>query len=275
MSSNFEDTTGPTGESRAPSAESEAVITRREAVRRVSALLGGIALVGGSALITGCRDDRAKSAADTASASKASGEEFSAEEIAFLDEVADTILPTTAKSPGAKAAKTGAFMALMVKDTYDDRDARVFRDGMRTIDEESEKMHKASFMKATPEQRLALLNRLDQEQKAHTDRLQAARESGAKGEQAKKEADEKEADKRLPDQRQENAPTPEAGAGGATAITEDAPAHYFRMMKELALLCFFTSEIGYTKAMRYVESPGRYDPCVPYTKGEPAWAPHA
>jgi hypothetical protein len=28
------------------------------------------------------------------------------------------------------------------------------------------------------------------------------------------------------------------------------------MMKELALLGYFTSEIGYTKAMRYVESPG-------------------
>jgi hypothetical protein len=276
MSSNFEpDTSLVPVESREPSAESQALITRREAVRRVSALLGGIALVGGSALITGCRDDGAKSAADTTSAGKASGEEFSAEDVAFLDEVADTILPTTAKSPGAKAAKTGAFMALMVRDTYEDRDAKVFRDGMKTIDDESKKMHNATFMKATPEQRLALLNRLDLEQKAHTARLTAARDSTDTAGKAKMEADSWVAYKRLPDQRQENAPTPEAGAGGATAITEDAPAHYFRMMKELALLGYFTSEIGYTKAMRYVESPGRFDPCAPYTKGEPAWAPHA
>jgi hypothetical protein len=47
------------------------------------------------------------------------------------------------------------------------------------------------------------------------------------------------------------------------------------MMKELALLGYFTSEIGYTQAQRYVESPGRFDPCVPYTPGEKAWAPHA
>jgi hypothetical protein len=47
------------------------------------------------------------------------------------------------------------------------------------------------------------------------------------------------------------------------------------MMKELALLGYFTSEIGYTKAMRYAETPGRFDPCVPYTPGETAWAPHA
>jgi hypothetical protein len=64
-------------------------------------------------------------------------------------------------------------------------------------------------------------------------------------------------------------------ASGAASVTADTPAHYFRMMKELALLGYFTSEIGYNKAMRYVESPGRFDPCVPYTKGEPAWAPHA
>ena len=80
-------------------------------------------------------------------------------------------------------------------------------------------------------------------------------------------------DKHLPDQRKENAPGAEAS--GAAAITKDAPTHYFRMMKELALLGYFTSEIGYTKAMRYVESPGRFDPCTPYAKGEPAWASHA
>jgi hypothetical protein len=47
------------------------------------------------------------------------------------------------------------------------------------------------------------------------------------------------------------------------------------MMKELACLGFFTSEIGCTKAQRYVETPGRYDPCVPYAAGETSWAGHA
>ncbi len=47
------------------------------------------------------------------------------------------------------------------------------------------------------------------------------------------------------------------------------------MMKELALLGYFTSEIGYTKAMRYVESPGRFDPDVPLAPGDRSWAPHA
>jgi hypothetical protein len=50
------------------------------------------------------------------------------------------------------------------------------------------------------------------------------------------------------------------------------PNHYFRMMKELTLLGYFTSEVGCTKALRYVPVPGRYDGCIPYKKGDRAWA---
>jgi hypothetical protein len=61
-----------------------------------------------------------------------------------------------------------------------------------------------------------------------------------------------------------------------TDARKDAdPPHYFRLMKELTLLGYFTSEIGCTQAMRYRETPGRFDPCVPYTPGETAWAAHA
>lgn len=60
-----------------------------------------------------------------------------------------------------------------------------------------------------------------------------------------------------------------------TAKSEEAATHWFRMMKELSLLGYFTSEIGCTQAQRYVETPGRYDPCVPYEEGAPAWARHA
>src|SRR4029079_8586997 len=55
----------------------------------------------------------------------------------------------------------------------------------------------------------------------------------------------------------------------------DEPAHYFRLMKELTLLGYFTSEIGCTQAMRYIESPGRFDPNAPHAPGDRSWAPHA
>lgn len=53
---------------------------------------------------------------------------------------------------------------------------------------------------------------------------------------------------------------------------QDEPEHYFRMMKELTLLGYFSSEVGSTKALRYIETPGRYEGCIPYEKGQRAWA---
>ena len=242
------------------------LINRREAIRRVSALLGGVAFVGGSGLLTACEKERPPVAAGTTLG------KFTPDEIAYLDEIADTILPDT-KTPGAKAAQVGAFMALMVTDTYDDKQQKAFRDGMQKLDDASKKAHNVSFMKATPPQRLAVLTPIDLEQKRSMDAREAAERKKKGLAPLPAAADAPKGDAYLPDERKENAPGTEAG--GATAITAGEPVHYFRMMKELALLGYFTSEIGYTKAMRYVESPGRFDPCVPYTAGDPAWAPHA
>ena len=51
----------------------------------------------------------------------------------------------------------------------------------------------------------------------------------------------------------------------------EEPPHYFRMMKELTLLGYFTSEIGVTQARRYAPIPGRFDACIPYNPGDKAW----
>ncbi len=197
-----------------PEANEVQGIDRREAIRRVTALLGGVALAGGGTLCSAVERAHARAATVRQVGT------FTAQDIALLDEVADTILPET-KTPGAKAAHTGAFMALMVTDTYDERQQGIFRDGMQ-------KLNDAAFMAATPAQRLAKLEQLDREQKTYMD-----------------------------------------------TRAQGAPAHYFRQMKELALLGYFTSEIGCTQAMRYRETPGRFDPCVPYTPGETQWAGHA
>jgi hypothetical protein len=211
------------------------LVNRREAIRRVSALLGGVALVGGKALLAAC--ERASFPLQEATLG-----EFAAKDIALLDEIAETILPET-KTPGAKAARTGAFMALMVTDSYRPAEQKIFRVGLREVDDAMRKAQGVSFMEATPAQRLAVLTPLDREQK----RVMDAREA----------ADRSKQDLALP------------------PVEDKEPAHYFRMMKELALLGYFTSELGCTQALRYIETPGRFDPCIPYTPGEPAWAAHA
>ena len=228
---------------------SPALITRREAVARVAALLGGVALIGGSALITGCRAEK----------TDVPFTPFTADEIAYLDEIADTILPTTS-TPGAKAAKTGEFMARIVTDSYSPEDQKIFRAGMVKLDDASrDKNGGKTFMQATPEQRLALLKTLDKE---HFDHSEKQRLEGLKRSKAF-----------LAQAVQDNAPKTESQQ--ATVATDDPPNRYFRMMKELSLLGYFTSEIGATQALRYEESPGKWEPCIPYLPGQKAYASHA
>jgi hypothetical protein len=47
--------------------------------------------------------------------------------------------------------------------------------------------------------------------------------------------------------------------------------HYFRVLKELTILGYFSSEIGATQALRYAEVPGGYDGNAPYQRGDRAW----
>ena len=210
-------------------------VTRREAVQHVAALLGGAALVGGDRLFAASFEPAVieKAMAQGTAA-------FPAADIALLDEIAETILPETS-TPGAKAAKVGVFMALMVTEVYDERTRQVFQQGLRRLDEACRQAHAVPFMQASAAQRLALVEALDREQHAVME-------------------------DRAP-KRHVRAP--------AGAPASDEPAHYFRMMKELTLLGYFTSEIGCTRAMRYIESPGRFDPNAPHSPGDKSWAPHA
>ncbi|KAA3439826.1 gluconate 2-dehydrogenase subunit 3 family protein [Rufibacter hautae] len=186
-------------------------MNRREAIAAVGWILGGT-LIGAEFLVS-C----------TSSAAKVN-KLFDQDQVTFLDEVGETILPATS-TPGAKAAKIGMFMATMVQDCYTPEDQKIFMKGISQVDEESKKRFDKKFLEATPQQRTQLLTQLDNDQKAH----------------------------------QKNK-------------KEDAPNHYFRMMKELTLLGFFTSEVGATQALRYLPVPGRYDGCMPYKKGDKAWA---
>lgn len=190
-------------------------MNRRDALSRVALLLGGT-VIGAEFFLSGCTN-----------ADKKIGQsvDFTADDIAYLDEVAETIIPAT-DTPGAKEAKVGAFMTVMVKDCYKESDQKVFLEGMAKLNEEARKKFNGNgFMKITPEQRKELLTVIDKEQKEY-----------------------------------------------ARNKEKDAAAHYFTMMKQLTLLGYFTSEPGATKALRYVPVPGRFEACIPYKKGDKAWA---
>jgi Gluconate 2-dehydrogenase subunit 3 len=124
---------------------------RKEAVQYISLLLGG-SLVGANSFLSGCKTTDKQL--------------FSKEDQAYLDEIAETILPET-KTPGAKAAQVGQFMIVMVTDCYDQNEQMIFTKGMKNINEESETKFGKSYLELTKEQRHELLVQIDNEQKQY------------------------------------------------------------------------------------------------------------
>jgi hypothetical protein len=120
------------------------------------ALATGGVVIGGEFFLAGCKTKD----------SEVAGTGFSQNDIAFLDEVAETIIPKTATA-GAKEAEVGKFMTIMVNDCYEETDQKVFHGGMKKLDEACNKMHGHSFMKAEPAHRKELLTSLDKEAKEY------------------------------------------------------------------------------------------------------------
>lgn len=176
---------------------------RREAIRTSAALLGGACL--GSAWLSGC--------------SPGKHPELLAPEITtLLNQVAETIIPSTPGSPGAGVARMGEFMQVMVADCYDETRRKVFLDGVQDLVSKD-------FLSMSPLSQTDFLVQLEKEAIAFN---------------AQKE--------------------------------ENNPGHYFTLMKDLTVQGYFSSEEGATTALRHVPIPGRYDGCIDYIAGSPAWA---
>jgi hypothetical protein len=202
---------------------------RRELLKLI-ALATGSVVIGGEFLLSGCQ------------ANKPAGALFSDDDILFLDEVGETIIPATS-TPGAKAAEIGKFIKIMVTDCYTEPQQKTFVEGIAKLDEACNKMYNTGFMKATPEQRKTFLTALDKEAKAYE------KEKGAKEKELHAKAN-REHDKSF----------------------VFPPNHYFTMMKQLTLLGFFTSKTGATQTLRYAAVPGKWEACIPYKKGDKVWA---
>lgn len=187
-------------------------MNRRDALSATAVLLGGV-IIGGQIFLSGCK------------AEKTEKRLFNETDLAFLDEVGETILPATAKSPGAKAAKIGAFMKTIVTDCYDAEEQAIFIAGIGQLKDLSLRQYQRSFLQLNAEEKTGLIAALDKEATIYS-----------------------------------------------KSKTETEPEHYFSMIKQLTLWGYFTSEPGATEALRYVPVPGRYEGCIEYIPGDPAWA---
>lgn len=89
-------------------------------------------------------------------------------DIPLLDEIGETIIPTTASSPGAKAANIGSYMLLMYRDCMPAEHQDVFIDGLNELDRRSAQSFSCSFADADASRRLLLLESLQAEATAHS-----------------------------------------------------------------------------------------------------------
>jgi hypothetical protein len=175
---------------------------RREAVKTTGVLLGGMLIT--SAGLTACARDSRNIGVGV----------LNSQDQALIEEIADTLLPTTPNSPGAKAAGVGPVINLLLTDCREPAEQKRVVDGLtqfrNTVGD-----HFASMSQVNREN---WLRRIDSE----------ARGAGA--------------------------------------------SHYFPLVRELSLQAYFSSEIGMTKALRYVMTPGKWVGCVALQPGQPAWA---
>jgi len=87
--------------------------------------------------------------------------DFTADEVSLLNEIAETIIPKT-DTPGAKDAGCGVFIAQFVTDCYSPEEQATFRAGLADIDTRTQ----GRFMQMPPKERTDLFRTLHAELKA-------------------------------------------------------------------------------------------------------------
>ena len=181
-------------------------LTRREALKTATAIVSG-ALLTSSAVLAACAREARQAATGI----------LADDDRALAEEIADTMLPATAASPGAKAAGAGAAMNLLLTDCYDADAQRKVVAFLSDFRARCRDRCGGDFSTLAPRERERVLREVDAE----------ARKGG--------------------------------------------PTHPFELVRELAMRAYFSSEIGMTRALRYLRVPGRWVGCVPLAPGQPAW----
>jgi hypothetical protein len=215
---------------------------RREAVKSVAILIGGaLSATTIATLFDSCTQP-----------GKISGNLFTTDQEKLITEIADIIIPTTSKSPGAKAANVGPFISMMIKDCYPEDAQKAFIKGLEDIEGRAQKEFGKSFLAIATKEREQLITILRDETVAAQKIEKDKNDEAAKLAQSKNL--EKPANSMNPKEKPKTVP------------------QFFAIARDLTILGFFTSEIGATKAYEFVEIPGRYNGCVDMKPGQKVYA---
>ncbi len=126
-------------------------MNRREALEKVSYLLGGV-MIGAQAFL------------NSSYTFGNSDGLLNENQIRLLNEIGETILPET-DTPGAREADVGRFMSVIVTDCYEPEQQKIFLDGITELEAACRKAYGKSFIRISRAEKESFLTALD---KAHT-----------------------------------------------------------------------------------------------------------
>ena len=238
----------------------ETDITRREAIARTALLVGGTLA---AAHVAG-----AESPAWAAAASpRWRARTLSSPQSELVATIAEHILPAT-DTPGARAAGVDRFVDVMLTDHYKAPERERFLAGLADVDARSQTANGKRFLDATPAQQVALLHAMDGE--SYPPERVLAKAEPLNTERAKMRdslARQSSTSTTISDPTRASA---DAGVS-ETARRELERGWFFRRMKELTLLGYYTSETGAMTELK-VNPMGVYRADIPYRSVGHSWA---
>jgi hypothetical protein len=191
-------------------------LTRRQALRRVGALLGGVVSAPTVAgVLSGCQRQTGPDWTPSI---------LSPDQNAMVDAMAETIIPAT-DTPGASAANVNRFIDAIVGESWLEADRKRFMAGLEKTRTRCQESYGSSFAELSGEDQTAFVAELDEE---------------TFGEDAE-------------------------------AADRENPSFY-RSLKELVIVGYYTSEVGATQELQTNVVPGYYDGDVPYEEIGRAWS---
>ena len=235
-------------------------ITRREAVARTALFLGGTLA---ASSIAGVRGDAWVRAAAPGWRSGT----LTAGQSELVATIAEHIIPAT-DTPGARAAGVHRFIDVILSDYYKDDERKRFLDGLTQLEARAERELGAPFMKSTAAKQLALLTAMDAESYPPQRVLEKAEPMNA--ERARMRDSLARQSSTGPTVSDPTRPSADGG-GGEAARREAERGWFFRRMKELTLLGYYTSEAGAMTELK-VNPMGVYRGDIPYRSIGHSWA---
>jgi Gluconate 2-dehydrogenase subunit 3 len=131
---------------------------RREWLKTSATVLGATLLPLPAAAAETSQAETAPAAPETKPAEpKSAARFFTPAQHALVDELSETIIPADSHSAGARAAKVADYIDQVLRESPDDTQKALWREGLRLVDVMSQHYHGKSFVDASPEDRIAVL----------------------------------------------------------------------------------------------------------------------